>query len=77
MVEKCCFYSAASLIEIRKWNPQASGLAQPPRVWRRSGTRRLRVWRKSTVACDFTLGPDPSNHCAPDFTLGPDPRVKF
>ena len=24
------FYSAASLIEIRKWNPQASGLAQPP-----------------------------------------------
>ena len=30
MVEKCCFYSAASLIEIRKWNPQASGLAQPP-----------------------------------------------
>ena len=34
----------------------------------------LRVWRQSTVACDFTLGPDPSNHCAPDFTLGPDPR---
>ena len=24
------FYSAASLIEIRKWNPQASDLAQPP-----------------------------------------------
>ena len=48
-----------------------------PRVWRQSGIRRPRVWRQSTVACDFTLGPDPSNHpsihCAPDFTLGPDP----
>ena len=26
-----------------------------------SGTRRPRVWRQSTVASDFTLGPDPSN----------------
>ena len=43
-------------------------------------SRRPRVWRQSTVACDFTLGPDPSIHrthpsihCAPDFTSGPDP----
>ena len=54
-----------------------------PRVWRQSGIRSPRVkrsprvWPQSTVACDFTLGPDPSNHPsihrAPDFTLGPDP----
>ena len=25
-----------------------------------SGARRPRVWRQSAVACDFTLGPDPS-----------------
>ena len=25
-----------------------------------NGTLMLRVWRQSTVACDFTLGPDPS-----------------
>ena len=52
-----------------------------PRVWRQSGIRRPRVWRQSTVACDFTLGPDPSNHpsihCAPDFTSGPDPSIHF
>ena len=35
---------------------QLSG-ARSPRVWRSSW-----VWRQSTVACDFTLGPDPSNH---------------
>ena len=34
-----------------------------------------RVWRQSTVARDFTLGPDPSG--ALDFTLGPDPREQF
>ena len=27
-----------------------------------SGTRSPRVWRQSTVACDFTLGPDPRVH---------------
>ena len=52
-----------------------------PRLWRQSGIRRPRVWRQSTVACDFTLGPDPSNHpsihCAPDFTSGPDPSIHF
>ena len=26
------------------------------------GARRPRVWRQSAVACDFTLGPDPSVH---------------
>ncbi len=46
-----------------------------PRVWRQSRTRRPRVWRQSTVACDFTLGPDPSIHCALDFTSGPDPSI--
>ena len=35
------------------------------------------VWRQSTVACDFTSGPDPSIHCAPDFTSGPDPSKQF
>ena len=48
-------------------------LSRSPRLWPQSGIRRPRVWRQSTVACDFTLGPDPSIHCAPDFTLGPDP----
>ena len=47
-----------------------------PRRW-----RSPRVWPQSTVACDFTLGPDPSNHpsihYAPDFTLGPDPSIHF
>ena len=59
-------------------------LSRSPRLWRQSGIRRLRVWRQSTVACDFTLGPDPSIHrthpsihCAPDFTLGPDPSIHF
>ena len=59
-------------------------LWRSPRVWRQSGIRRPRVWRQSTVACDFTLGPDPSIHrthpsihCAPDFTLGPDPSIDF
>ena len=33
--------------------------SSPPR----SGTRRPRVWRQSTVVCDFTSGPDPSTHC--------------
>ena len=62
----------------RVW--RQSGIRRP-RVWRQSGIRRPRVWRsprvwrQSTVACDFTLGPDPSNHCAPDFTLGPDPSI--
>ncbi len=31
-----------------------------PRVWLQSAAPR--VWRQSTVACDFTLGPDPSKH---------------
>ena len=44
-----------------------------PRINHNPLPRRPRVWRQSTVACDFTLGPDPSIHCAPDFTLGPDP----
>ena len=35
------------------------------------------VWHQSTVACDFTLGPDPSIHCALDFTSGPDPSKQF
>ena len=58
-------------------------LSRSPRLWPQSGIRRPRVWRsprvwrQSTVACDFTLGPDPSIHpsihCAPDFTSGPDP----
>ena len=52
-----------------------------PRLWSQSGIRRPRVWRQSTVACDFTLGPDPSIHpsihCAPDFTSGPDPSIHF
>ena len=51
-------------------------LWRSPRVWRQSGIRRPRVWRQSTVACDFTLGPDPSihrTHPSNHFTLGPDP----
>ena len=32
-------------------------LSRSPRV-----KRSPRVWRQSTVACDFTLGPDPSEH---------------
>ena len=48
-------------------------LSRSPRVWPQSGIRRPRVWRQSTVACDFTLGPDPSIHPSIDFTLGPDP----
>ena len=51
-----------------------------PRLWRQSGIRRPRVWRQSTVACDFTLGPDPSihrTHPSIDFTLGPDPSNHF
>ena len=46
-----------------------------PRINHNPLWRSPRVWRQSTVACDFTLGPDPSNHCAPDFTLGPDPSI--
>ena len=42
-------------------------LARIPRIFtalfiQLSGTRRPRVWRQSTVACDFTLGPDPRVH---------------
>ena len=43
-----------------------------PQVYHPSGTRRPRVWRRSTVACDFTSGPDPSNHPSNHFTSGPD-----
>ncbi len=52
-----------------------SGLVpkRSPRVWLQSAAPR--VWRQSTVACDFTLGPDPSG--ALDFTLGPDPSEQF
>ena len=38
--------------------------------------RSPRVWRQSTVACDFTLGPDPSIHPSIDFTLAPDPSTQ-
>ena len=54
-----------------KVEPAGLGSGAAPPVW-----RSPRVWRQSTVACDFTLGPDPSNHCAPDFTSGPDPSVQ-
>ena len=41
-----------------------------------SPNHRPRVWRQSTVACDFTSGPDPSNHPrGSDFTSGPDPST--
>ena len=51
-------------------------LSRSPRLCSGSGSRSPRVkrsprvWPQSTVACDCTLGPDPSNH---DFTSGPDP----
>ena len=38
-----------------KVEPAGLGSGAAPRVW-----RSPRVWRQSTVACDFTLGPDPS-----------------
>ena len=41
--------------------PPRSGTRRP-QLCPQSGTRRPRVWRQSTVACDFTLGPDPSLH---------------
>ena len=56
-------------------------LSRSPRLCSGSGSRSPQLWRsprvwpQSTVACDFTLGPDPSIHCAPDFTLGPDPSI--
>ena len=48
-----------------------------PRVWRQSGIRRPRVWRQSTVACDFTLGPDPSNHRIPTLLWGLTPATTY
>ena len=72
MVEKCCFLFSRVSHRDPKVEPAGLGSGAAPRSW-----RSPRVWRQSTVACDFTLGPDPSNHCAPDFTSGPDPRVKF
>ena len=44
-------------------------LSRSPRLCSGSGSRRPRlwrsprVWRQSTVACDFTSGPDPSTQC--------------
>ena len=62
-------------------------LSRSPRLCSGSGSRSPQLWRsprvwpQSTVACDFTLGPAPSNHpsihCAPDFTSGPDPSIHF
>ena len=47
------FYSA-------EWSPQASGLAQPPGLAPKVEGAALGSGAQSTVASDFTLGPDPS-----------------
>ena len=63
------FYSAVSLKESRvnpclKFNVSSLDQGAAPG----SGA-------KVQSLCDFTLGPDPSIHCAPDFTSGPDPSI--
>ena len=49
---------------------QPSGLALLSKLW-----RSPRVWRQSTVACDFTLGPDPSIHRIPTLLWGLTPAT--
>ena len=49
MVEKCCFLFSRVSHRDPKVEPAGLGSGAAPRVWRRS-----------TVACDFTSAPDPS-----------------